>query len=97
MVFVNLFFLLCKMSKLGRGKRGPATFSKKDIDYTIEFNHDNQPIGKNATDYTSWLGVKMKAEFSYHIPQDKFEEHKWEHLWKDIQILYIFVCNFIET
>ncbi|MFS7989918.1 hypothetical protein Hanom_Chr11g01052561 [Helianthus anomalus] len=83
--------------KLGRGKRGPATFSKKDCDYTIEFNHDNQPIGKNATDYTSWLGVKMKAEFSYHIPQDKFEEHKWEHLWMDIQVLYIFVCNFIET
>ncbi|KAF5763531.1 hypothetical protein HanXRQr2_Chr15g0681341 [Helianthus annuus] len=88
MVFVNLFFLVCKMSKLGRGKCGPATFSKKDRDYTIEFNHDNQPIGKNAIDYTSWLGVKMKAEFSYHIPQDKFEEHKWEHLWKDIQELW---------
>ncbi|KAF5806747.1 hypothetical protein HanXRQr2_Chr05g0225221 [Helianthus annuus] len=76
------------MSKLGRGIRGSATFSKKDCDYTIEFNHDNQPIGKNATDYTSGLGVKLKAEFSYHIPQDKFEEQKWEHLWKDIQELW---------
>ncbi|MFS7938743.1 hypothetical protein Hanom_Chr05g00443371 [Helianthus anomalus] len=68
-----------------RGKRGAATFSKKDCDFTVELNQLMQPIGKNANDFTSWLGVKLKAEFSYHIPSPKFGKQRWDELWEDIK------------
>ncbi|MFS7967533.1 hypothetical protein Hanom_Chr09g00786801 [Helianthus anomalus] len=82
-------FLLCNLSKMSNrgkgGKRGAATFSKKDCEFTVELNQLMQPIGRNANDFTSWLGVKLKAEFSYHIPSDKFGKEKWEELWLDIK------------
>ncbi|MFS8013287.1 hypothetical protein Hanom_Chr14g01331121 [Helianthus anomalus] len=71
------------MSK--RGKRGAATFSKKDCDFTVELNQLMQPIGKNANDFTSWLGVKLKAEFSYHILYPKFGKQRWDKLWEDVK------------
>lgn len=36
------------VEKRGRGKRGPATFSKKNVDYRIDFNDDMRPIGKKC-------------------------------------------------
>ncbi|KAJ0493043.1 hypothetical protein HanIR_Chr12g0581611 [Helianthus annuus] len=81
-----LLYNLSKMSNRGKGgKRGAATFSKKDCEFTIELNQLMQPIGRNANDFTLWLGVKLKAEFSYHIPSGKFGKEKWEELWLDIK------------
>ncbi|MFS7910879.1 hypothetical protein Hanom_Chr02g00111381 [Helianthus anomalus] len=75
-------FLLCNLSKMSNrgkgGKRGAATFSKKDCEFTVELNQLMQPIGRNSKDFTSWLGVKLKAGFPYHIPSGltPFETYK---------------------
>lgn len=79
------------MTKNGKRGRGPATASFKDCDYTIDFNQKGVPIGKNSSYFTTWLGVKLKAEFSYHIPRKDIEPHKWENLWEDIKVLYFFI------
>ncbi|KAK9049103.1 hypothetical protein SSX86_031929 [Deinandra increscens subsp. villosa] len=69
----------------GRGKRGVASCSKKyeEDDYNIEFDEDMQPAGVNADKFSSWLGVKCKVDFPYHIPTNEFSKKKWDDFWEE--------------
>ncbi|KAK9049252.1 hypothetical protein SSX86_011938 [Deinandra increscens subsp. villosa] len=69
--------------KKGRGKRGVASCSKKyeESDFNIEFDEDMQPAGVNTDKFSSWLGVKCKVDFPYHIPTNEFSKKKWDDFW----------------
>ncbi|KAK1417965.1 hypothetical protein QVD17_27101 [Tagetes erecta] len=73
------------MSK--KRKRGPASCEQTSdaSDFTIEFNENMEGKGPNAAKFSSWIGVKLRTEFSYLIDTKCFRKEKWDVFWLELK------------
>ncbi|KAK1428079.1 hypothetical protein QVD17_16907 [Tagetes erecta] len=65
-------------------KRGPASMSKNIPTEKIKllrFTKDGQPCGSMAQKFKTWYSIKLKRNFSYHIPMSNFPTEDFDILW----------------
>ncbi|KAL8254249.1 hypothetical protein R6Q59_032470 [Mikania micrantha] len=70
-----------------RGKRGVSSCSKKcgEKDYIIEFNENNQPIGRNCQWFMSNFALKCKELLPYHVDSKDIPQETWDEPWLQIK------------
>ncbi|KAI3795944.1 hypothetical protein L1987_38605 [Smallanthus sonchifolius] len=70
-----------------RGERGPASLStKKDASaYHIEFDNNMQPIGPNATHFSSCIGMYVRTRLPYQIDTKDLTTQHWEGFWSHLK------------